>query len=158
MTSLLVVTPVERLQQEICDHLRRVGPKQGVYVCLNRRQASTDAALRDHSITTRQIHYVDCVSHEEAQDSVTVPPQRLDLLHVAISAYLKELGGERFLLIDSLATLLLYNNENKVAQFLQAITEHADKTGVDVLAFSPHTEQEELLAKIFNFFDKVQRP
>jgi len=37
------------------------------------------------------------------------------------------------------------------------VTEYASKNDVTVVAFSPETKGEELLNKIFNFFDKVEK-
>ena len=51
--------------------------------------------------------------------------------------------------------MLIYNNENRVAQFVKEITEYASQKDVEVIALSPKTKGEELLNKIFNFFDKV---
>jgi archaellum biogenesis ATPase FlaH len=61
------------------------------------------------------------------------------------------------MIIDALSTLLIYNNENKVAKFVQEITDYASENQVYVVAFSPKTQGEELLNKIFNFFDKVEK-
>ena len=58
---------------------------------------------------------------------------------------------------DRKATVLIYNNENKVAKFVQDITDYASENQVYVVAFSPKTQGEELLNKIFNFFDKVEK-
>jgi hypothetical protein len=52
--------------------------------------------------------------------------------------------------------LLIYNNENRVAIFMKEVTEYASDNDVHVIAFSPKTQGEELLDKIFNFFDKVE--
>ena len=70
---------------------------------------------------------------------------------------MKDIKGEKFLIIDALSTLLIYNDENKVAKFVKEITEYASQNDVDVIAFSPKTKGEELLNKIFNFFDKVKK-
>jgi len=61
------------------------------------------------------------------------------------------------LIIDALSTLLIYNNENKVAAFVKEVTEYASENEVQIVAFSPETKGEELLNKIFNFFDKVKK-
>jgi archaellum biogenesis ATPase FlaH len=61
------------------------------------------------------------------------------------------------LIIDALSTLLIYNNENKVAAFVKEITEYAQDYDVEVIALSPKTKGEELLNKIFNFFDEVKK-
>src|SRR3989339_509408 len=63
---------------------------------------------------------------------------------------------EKLLVIDSLSVLLIYNNENQVASFVRNITRDASDKDVEFIAFSPKTKGEELLNKIFNFFDEVK--
>jgi len=79
------------------------------------------------------------------------------MLSEAIKQFIKDIPGEKYLVIDALSTLLIYNNENKVAIFVKEMTEYASEHDVKILAFSPKTQGEELLDKIFNFFDKVER-
>jgi archaellum biogenesis ATPase FlaH len=70
---------------------------------------------------------------------------------------MKDIKGEEFIIIDELSILLIYNNENKVAEFVKKTIEYASQHDTKVIAFSPKTKEEELLNKIFNFFDKVEK-
>jgi archaellum biogenesis ATPase FlaH len=98
------------------------------------------------------------VTTEKSRDDVLhISPEQLDMLSNAIKEFIKEINGEKYLLIDALSTLLIYNNENKVAKFVKEVTECATDNNVKMIAFSPKTQGEELLNKIFNFFDKVER-
>lgn len=84
-------------------------------------------------------------------------PTDLKKLTAAIDTFIKDIPGKKFMLLDALSTLLIYNDENKVAQFVKEITEYAAEKDVEVFALSPKTKGEELLNKIFNFFDKVKK-
>ena len=57
------------------------------------------------------------------------------------------------MIIDALSTLLIYNNKEKVAEFIKEIIEYATQNNVKVIALSPETKGEELLEKIKDFFD-----
>jgi archaellum biogenesis ATPase FlaH len=78
------------------------------------------------------------------------------LLDSAVNAFIGDIKGEKFLVIDALSTLLIYNNEDSVAKFVKKMTEYASQNNMQIVALSPETKGEELLKKIFNFFDKVE--
>ena len=158
MGSLLVITPVEKLQGAIVEHVRKSRGQKGVYVSLNKTQASTAEMLSEGGIDTNQLFFIDCVTTTPTNEDVLhIKPDDLEMLGAAIRAFLEDIGGERFVAIDALSTLLIYNSENAVAKFVKEVSSHASRQGVTVLAFSPQTKGEELLEKIFNFFDTVEK-
>lgn len=158
MSSQLIITEVDKLQSEILTTTRSFKNKIGIYVSLNKTQKSTEELLRKNNIDTSKLFFIDCVSKDKVRDDVlNIPPENLDTLSMAILTFIKDIPGEKFMIIDALSTLLIYNNENKVAKFVQEITEYASANQVYVVAFSPRTQGEELLEKIFNFFDKVEK-
>ena len=85
-----------------------------------------------------------------------IAPDRLDLLDSAVGAFIEDITGKKFLVIDALSTLLIYNSEDSVARFVKKMTEYASEKDVQIVSLSPKTKGEELLNKIFNFFDKVE--
>jgi archaellum biogenesis ATPase FlaH len=158
MTSQLTITSVEKLQSSIISTARMFKNKVGIYVSLNKTQKSTEELLQKSGVDTSRLFFIDCVSKEKMHEDVLhISPEDLDMLSTAIQTFIKDIPGEKFMIIDALSTLLIYNNENKVAKFVQEITEYASENKVYVVAFSPKTKGEELLNKIFNFFDKVEK-
>jgi len=158
MTSLLIITSVEKLQHRIVDSIKSFKNVPGIYVSLNKTQKSTELMLKKSGIDTKRLFFIDCVTSEKTRDDVLhIPPDKLDLLSDAIHEFIKDIEGQKFLIIDALSTLLIYNAENKVAKFVKEVTEHASANDVKTIAFSPKTSGEELLNKIFNFFDKVKK-
>jgi len=157
MTSLLIITPVEKLQEKINSVVKSFKNTYGIYVSLNKTQKSTESVLKKSGINTKKLFFIDCVTDKNVEGILHIPPDRLDLLSVAINSFIRCIKGDKFLIIDSLATLLIYNSENNVAKFAKEVTEYAAQKNVKVIAFSPKTQGEELLNKIFNFFDKVEK-
>jgi len=158
MTSILLITPVEKLQSDIIDVIRKLQGIPGIYVSLNKTQKSIEEILQKSSISTDKLFFIDCVTSEQTRDDVLhISPVELELLAEAVGAFIKEIKGEKYLVIDAISTLLIYNNDNKVARFVKRITELASESNVNTVAFSPATKGEELLNKIFNFFDSVER-
>jgi len=158
MTSLLIITSVEKLQTRVNSVVKSFKNIPGIYVSLNKTQKSTENILRKNKVNTNKIFFIDCVTSEKTKEDVLhIAPDQLDLLSSAINTFIKDIKGKKFLVVDALSTLLIYNDENKVVKFVKEVTEYASQNDVKVTAFSPKTKGEELLNKIFNFFDEVKK-
>jgi len=158
MSSTLIITPAEKVQNKIVSTLENYKKTPGIYVSLNKTQKSTEEFLKKSNINTQKLFFIDAVTTEKTKDYVLhIDPDQLELLSSAINSFIKDIKGEKFLLIDALSTLLIYNDENKVARFVKEITEYSSHNNVEIIALSPETKGEELLNKIYNFFDKVKK-
>jgi archaellum biogenesis ATPase FlaH len=157
MSSLLIITSVENLQEEVAKAVSSFSCP-GIYVSLNKTQKSVEESLAKRKVSTDKLFFIDCVTSQQTRDDVLhIQPNKLDKLSYAISTFINEIRGEKVLIIDALSTLLIYNDENKVAAFVKEVTEVASENDVTIIALSPATKGEELLSKIFNFFDKVDK-
>ncbi|RMD45411.1 hypothetical protein D6829_02430 [Candidatus Pacearchaeota archaeon] len=158
MGSRLVLLPVEDLQQRINDEVKELENSVGVYVSLNKTIEGLKAVFDEAGAKYEKIFFIDCVSSDNVDSEVLyVSPQNLDELLLSIEEFLEEIKGEKFLIIDALSTLLIYNSENEVARFVEKVIECSSKHKTRFIAFSPKTKGEELLNKVFNFFDKVEK-
>ncbi|MCR4327103.1 MAG: hypothetical protein NUV46_00805 [Nanoarchaeota archaeon] len=157
MASLLIITPVEKLQEKVNNLVKSFGDIPGIYVSLNKTQKSIEEILKKFNVNTKKLFFIDCVTSKKTREDVLhIAPDRLDLLDSAICTFIEEIKGKKFLIIDALSTLLIYNNEDSVAKFVKKMTEYASQNDVQIVALSPKTKGEELLNTIFNFFDKVE--
>jgi len=158
MASTLIITNVENLQDEINRIIKARGNIPLIYVSLNKDHESVEKYLKEQGLDVSKIFFIDCLTNEQKnKDVILVYPTQLDKLNLVINMFIKEISGKKVLLVDALSTLLIYNNENKVAQFVKSVTEYATRKEVEVIALSPKTQGEELLNKIFNFFDEVKK-
>ncbi len=158
MTSTLVIISVEHLQNKINKTMLDYSSLTGIYVSLNKTQKSIEETLEKVGISTKKIFFIDCVTTEKTRDDVLhISPDQLETLNAAIDTFLKDIKGEKFLIIDALSTLLIYNDEDTVAKFIKEVTDACSQHGVTAIAFSPKTKGEELLNKIFRFFDTVEK-
>jgi hypothetical protein len=160
MKSLLIITAVEKLQREIIYSVRQSknSKEMGIYLSLNKTQKSTEDLFKKSGIDTKKLFFIDCVTSEKSCDDVLhIPPHDLDTLVKAATIFLKEIHGKKCIFIDALSTLLIYNSENKVAGFVQEMIQIAAENSARIIAFSPETRGEELLEKIYNFFDEVKK-
>ena len=146
MASKLIITTVENLQPRINGIASSLAGKPGVYVSLNKTQKSVEEIFKAEKIDTKKMFFIDCVTSEQTKDYVLhIRPTELDKLSYAINSFFHEIKGDKYLIIDALSTLLIYNNENKVAAFVKEITEYASANNISVVALSPETKGEELL-------------
>ncbi|HIG94309.1 MAG TPA: hypothetical protein HA283_00945 [Nanoarchaeota archaeon] len=156
MKSKLVIVSVDKLQSKIVSTLRSL-KGIGIYVSLNKNKKSIENILKKNGVNVEKLFFIDCVSSSGAEDDVVqISPTRLSDIKCAVEAFVNEIKGKKFLVIDALSVLLIYNNENQVASFVRNITRDASDKDVEFIAFSPKTKGEELLNKIFNFFDEVK--
>jgi archaellum biogenesis ATPase FlaH len=156
MTSFLIITAMGELQGKINSVIKSLKNFPIIYVSLNKSQWIIDEIFEKKGLNSDKLFFIDCVTSEKTKDDVLrIDPSRLELLNSAIVEFIKDIKGKKILIIDSLSTLLIYNNKNKVAEFIKEIIEYCYQNHVEIIAFSPKTKEEELLAKIFNFFDKV---
>ena len=157
MTSKLIIVPVDKLQTKVNTVLRSMTGTVGIYVSLNKTQKSVEETLKKENINFDKIFFIDCVTKEKtSEDILHCSPQNLEELEYSIKSFSKEIPGEKFILLDALSTLLIYNSENKVAAFVKELAAISTKD-TDIIALSPKTKGEELLEKIFNFFDVVKK-
>ena len=172
MGSKLIIVPVARLQSEVVGAVKAVGGSV-IYVSLNKSFEKMEELF--DGVNRKKLFFIDCVSSKVVSGNVLyVSPRELDKLVYGIKTFGNEVEGKKVVVIDGLSTLLIYNSENRVAAFVKEVvgfaapkgvppaqmaSANADKVGndVDVVAFAPKTEGEELLTKIFNFFDEVER-
>ena len=157
MSSKLIITSVENLQKEVNRTVKNLEGSIGIYVSLNKTQKSIEKIFLKEKISTKKIFFIDCVTQEKTNEEVLhIPPNDLEKIKISIESFLEDIKGEKYLLIDALSTLLIYNPENQVAAFIKEVTEKSSDN-LKVVAFSPETKGEELLEKIFNFFDEVKK-
>lgn len=157
MKSQLTIVPVDQLLEKVVDVVGAVKGKV-IYVSLSKTAAGIKKIFVEDKKSVSGLFFIDCVSHEEKDEGVLyINPTELEKLDYAIRSFKDEIVGDKVIVLDALSTLLIYNSENKVAAFVKNIVGYAREEGVDVLAFAPKTEEEELLMKVFNFFDEVKR-
>ena len=128
----LVVVSAKNYQKvniEILKDLVDVKNTPGVYVTLNKPYDIINRVLEKEKIDTRMIIFIDCISRVAGSESKKVKnclyigsPEKLSDISVAIDQAVNALpGAEKFIFLDSLSTLLIYNREGTVARFIHFI-------------------------------------
>ena len=97
----------------------------GVYITLNKPHEIIERGLKKEGVDTRLIIYIDSVSKMNGEGAKKIGnclyignPDRLSDMSVAADQAVSALPGEdKFLILDSLNTMLLYNHEGTVMRF-----------------------------------------
>lgn len=163
--SLLLISPIEELQDNINIIIEFFAKKKGfpgIYISFNRPQRGIKKSLEDAGVPVDKIFFIDCISKsllgemEEIKNVLHIyRPTNLTVLNMAIDKFVEEIPGEKYLIIDALTTLFIYNKEKDVIEFIRSQIEKASKEKVKLIALIPKTKGEELTDKISVFFEKV---
>lgn len=133
---------------------------KGLYVALNKPYETIRKELNKNNLDVNAIFYIDAVSKETGKfpsiDKVLYleDPSSLTELLFLIRAICNE-GKIKFIFINSLDTLLLYNDIKEVEKFTRSLVNQARKSNISVVIMSPKEKSEEdVLASVTQFCDK----
>ena len=164
-SSLLFVCPIEHLADSINQAILLLSQKKlvGTYVSFNKPYKSLKKKLDELGVDTSKILFIDCIASsigeaEQTQNVVHIHnPSDLTSLMIAINEFGESIASEKYLVIDALATLLIYNREELVIKFVKSILEDSLKHNLKVLMFTPDAKGSEFVNKISLFFDNIVR-
>ncbi len=163
--SFLFISKAERLQDNINDTLRCLIGKGmiGAYICLNKSYKSVCSLLESKKISTKNLLFIDTLTGSKtelkAKDGVIIisNPSELTSIALAVTSYAKSNPKNKFILIDALSTLLIYNQPEVVAKFTRQITSLTSSDKIKVIMFTIESPDDRILSKVEPFFDKIIR-
>jgi KaiC/GvpD/RAD55 family RecA-like ATPase len=160
--SVLVITPVEKMQ-DTANRIIKSYVKSGVsgvYIALNKPHESIEKIMKAESIKTDKLFFIDCmnISPESGNGEKVAHiqnPSDLTSMNIAVNQFMEKMGGKKFLMLDSLTTMLIYNKENLVIMFVKSLIDEMRRTNSRIVILTPELRGGELLNKISLFFDKI---
>lgn len=159
--SALVVSPIEKLQSSInqtCRDLVETGNPL-LYVSLNKPHDIVKQAFEKIGIDTSKIFFIDCLAKSSSLTPTQTHvvhvenPAELTSLEIAISEFLDKIEGEKSVVIDALATLLIYNNEELTIKFAKSVLHKAQESRVVI--FTPSAKGTDFVQKVGAFFGEL---
>jgi len=158
---LLVIVPAEfyhAVSMLILRHWMDISQDAGTYVSLNRPFNNLMDSLATAKIDERKLFFVDCVTKNE----LDIPncyflksQQNLKNLQLAISSLVKT-RKPRFLILDSLNTVSLYNPREKTKEFTNFLVNKARASQMDmILLATENNENKEQLQELSALCDRV---
>jgi hypothetical protein len=159
--SLLVITPISKLQDNIATVLKDFVGKglSGIYVSLSKPCDSLKKSFEDKEIKTDNLFFIDCISKSidniEKKDNIFYVSNAGDLddIGISITEILQD-NKVDFLVIDSLETLLIYNKMNTIAIFTESVIRKSNKFKLRTVVMSSD-KNKAMIDEIATFFDKT---
>ena len=163
--NALLVVPAEKLQRTMDEALKFLikNNTPGIYISLSKPYSSIINDLKKNKIDKKNILFIDCitetVSAPKRQKGISYvhSPADLTRLSIELGEFMESNSSNKFLMMGSLSTLLIYNNMNVVAAFVGNVAGKSSVCGIrNIIVTSPEKEME-LIKKITPFFDKILR-
>jgi KaiC/GvpD/RAD55 family RecA-like ATPase len=134
-----------------------------LYVTVNRPYNVMVKLLKERGIDTGKIFFIDLISRmlrvdAKAEDCLFIDsPESLTELSIAIAESIKNMPGSRkFMFLDSLSTLLVYNQAGTVTKFAHFLSNKMKTEGVETIIMVLEKEMDEMMSsQIQMFADKV---
>jgi len=97
----------------------------GVYICFGRPYTNIMSEMEDNRINTSNVFFIDCISkmsttiEKKEENVVSVEnPSSLEEIGMYVERYLDKLEKKpKFLILDSIQSLLIYNNAKSIQEF-----------------------------------------
>ncbi len=137
----------------------------GIYITVNRPFKSLKKYLEENKIDTERIFFIDMITKtakekmEITRNCLYIPsPTNLTDLGIAISEALSAMkdASKKFLFLDSLSTLLIYNSKEVVAKFVHYLVTKVKILGLIGLMISIEKQiDEKLMYLLLEMCDKA---
>ena len=159
-----LIDPI-RYQESVLNLLRyftRRTPR-GVYVTLNKPYATLLKSFSKAGISTESVFFVDAITdvpatEEDAMHACLGSGIDLTNLGISIAKAIKQIKEDRFLLLDSLSTLLIYYDSKAVVKFAHLLTEKMRSWNSSGSLITVETNSErDVVSQLSPFCDKVIR-
>ena len=140
--------------------VNKMGYKGG-YISVNRPYQNLTILLNNNKINPKSLFFIDCVSRQvKEQDDVKNcvfidAPTNLTEISIAADNVLRD-KGKRFIFIDSLDTLTLYNNAETVIRFAHNLINKMRMHNTSGVILSLHDDTDKkMIDELAQFCDKV---
>jgi len=137
----------------------------GIYITVNKPFATLYEELKKSGVNVENMFFIDCIT-KVAGGKLAVSencifmssPRNLTELAIALTQAINSMKGrgDRFLFLDSLSTLLIYNTSETIAQFSHFLVTRIRLCGLKGIFISIKRDVDEnFLATLSEFVDEV---
>ena len=166
MASVLYVADPGVYFKKIVEIFKgRLAGKNVIYITTNKTYAAMVELFKSENVDSSRIFFIDCISQQISRKAAGAPncvvldgPKNVTQMGIAISKAMASVQGEKVLFLDSLSTMLIYNDPSVVGRFSNFLMNKMQFSGVDgfVMALSSDMDK-----KVISFAqtvaDKVER-
>lgn len=134
---------------------------EGSYITVNRPYKSMVQLLESKNIDVKSLFFIDCITKEFKGESAAKncyfvgSPSNLTEIAIALDPIFKE-GKHKFVFLDSLDTLTVYNTVESVIRFAHFLTSKVRLHDLSGVFLAVHENSDErLMIELAQFCDKV---
>ena len=134
-----------------------------IYVSLNEPCSALNRELKKEGINTDKVYIIDGISRSQNQGgsikncTFLENPGSLTEVSIAITEAMNT-GNYNFVFLDSVSTMLIYNNRETIENFLQFIIGKIKNMGISgAIIILNEGRSKELVGTVSQFFDNVIR-
>lgn len=139
--------------------------RHGIFVSLNKPHDVIESRLKRDKKDIKNLYFVDCIttmvdvkaSQNKKNVVYAIGPHDLDesgSIPDGIKRFVSAISGEKFIIIDALRTLLIYNEPFIVSKFLRELLAYSRPLDVKVIVLS-YVGENELKDMVEGAFDAV---
>lgn len=137
--------------------------KNGIYITVNKTYETMKSLLVKNKINIKNLFFIDMISeeiHPEKEQKENCfflkSPNSLTDLGIVLEEAVSAIPGNKYLLLDTLSTLLVYNHTTTVEKFVHFLTIKMRQWNLDGVIISLEKETDDSLrAQLAQFCDKV---
>lgn len=163
---VLVLSEADKLLDTNISILKTLSKQDhlGLYITVNHPYKKLIEVLEKNKIDTSKMFFIDCISNMVGENSrreknvlYIASPSGLTELGIAISQAVEALPMKRkYLYMDALSTLIIYNTAGSLARFSHFLMSKIKLLGISGIFMAVNKEIDEtLIAQITQFCDKV---
>lgn len=158
--NILVNTNLENKLQ-VLNIMNNLHTK-GIYVSLNKPVKNLKDILHKNNIKTDDLYFIDCITrsigsfHRIPKTEYIFNLKQLHKLEHAITTISKHIGlSEKFLILDSLPTLLNYHDKDTVLKFLRFLSSKMRDLRIKGIIINDQTLTDEFKKELNLIFDRI---
>ena len=166
MSSVLyIVDPAVYFKKIVEIFKGRLAGKNVIYITTNKTYGAMTQLFKSENVDMGHIFFIDCISQQINRNAAGTPncvvldgPKNVTQIGIAISKAMVSVPGEKTLFLDSLSTMLIYNDSSVVSRFSNFLMNKAKGAGVDgcVMALSSDMGKD-VVNFAQTFADKVEK-
>lgn len=141
-----------------------IGETSGLYITINQPYKSLIKILKENNINIKNLFFIDCITEtihgkpERTRKCLFISsPKGLTELGIAVSEVLESIKKrEKFMFMDSLSTLLIYNSAGSIAKFSHFLMNKIRLANVTGIFISIEKEMDKkLISQLSSFSDRI---
>lgn len=160
--SILLVEEAKSLQITINNVLKALQGNPVVYISLIKPYSFVLQSLKKNKTETDKIFFIDCITElaggdVSRQENVLFIREPTDLtgLKIAIDQSSESIPGEKWMILDALRVLTIYNKEDVVLRFVQSVLGMTSSHNAKIVIMATKGKDEGFIKKASQFFEKV---